>query len=62
MLFRSFLSGKTQGVVINFDVIEINQELKGDFFNDPEYKELFCQWLNLKWIEKDEKIGLIQTD
>ena len=57
-----FLSGKTQGVVINFDVIEINQELKGDFFNDPEYKELFCQWLNLKWIEKDEKIGLIQTD
>ena len=57
-----FLSGNTQGVVINFDVIEINQELKGDFFNDPEYKELFCQWLNLRWIEKDKRIGLIQAD
>ena len=57
-----FLSGKTQSVVINFEVLEIDQELKGDFFNDPEYKELFCQWLNLRWIEKDKRIGLIQTN
>jgi hypothetical protein len=42
--------------------LEINQELKGDFFNDPEYKELFCQWLNIKWIEKDKRIDLIKAD
>ena len=60
--FWDFLSGKTKKIIIDLKVLEVNQELKGDYFNDPEYKVVFCEWLNRIWIEKDEKIGLIQTD
>ncbi len=60
--FWDFLSGKAKKIIIDLKVLEVNQELKGDYFNDPEYKAVFCEWLNRIWIEKDEKIGLIQTD
>ncbi|MCP4718289.1 MAG: acyltransferase [Desulfobacteraceae bacterium] len=60
--FWDFISGKAKKIIIDLKVLEVNQELKGDYFNDPEYKAVFCEWLNRIWIEKDEKIGLIQTD
>ncbi len=59
--FWDFLSGRTQKIIIDFEVLEVNQGLKGDYFNDPEYKAAFCEWLNRIWIEKDERISLIQT-
>jgi hypothetical protein len=36
--------------------------LKGDYFNDPKYRQLFCEWLNKIWTKKDERIELIKTD
>jgi len=60
--FWDFISGRTKKVIITFEVLEVNQGLKGDFFNDPEYKKRFCEWLNRIWMEKDKRMGSIQTD
>ncbi len=60
--FWDFISGKTQKIIIDFEVLEVNQALKGDYFNDPKDRAVFCEWLNRIWIEKDERIGMIQTD
>jgi hypothetical protein len=34
----------------------VGWQLKGDYFNDPVFKEKFCDWLNELWLEKDKKI------
>jgi len=60
--FWEFISGRTKKIIIDFEVLEVSRELKGDYFNDPEYKKIFCEWLNRIWIEKDERMDLIQTD
>jgi len=60
--FWDFISGRTQRIIIDFDVLEVNQGLKGDYFNDPEYKAAFCEWLNRIWIKKDERIRLIHIE
>ena len=60
--FWEFISGKTKKIIVDFEVLEVDQRLKGDYFNDPEYKTAFCEWLNKIWMEKDERISLIQTE
>ncbi|MCP3940305.1 MAG: acyltransferase [Desulfobacteraceae bacterium] len=59
--FWDFLSGKPKKIIIDLKVLEVNQALKGDYFNDPEYKATFCKWLNRIWIEKDERISRIKN-
>ncbi len=58
--FWEFISGKTRRIVVYFNVLDVTRTLKGDYFNDPEFKQGFCEWLNEMWQEKDRKIsGLI---
>ncbi len=59
--FWDFISGQTSRIIVDFQVREMSQALKGDYFNDPAYKAAFCEWLNQIWQEKDEKIGRLQT-
>jgi 1-acyl-sn-glycerol-3-phosphate acyltransferase len=60
--FWDFISGKSKKIIIDFEVLEMSQALKGDYFNDKEYKAVFCEWLNQIWQKKDEKIRQLQTD
>ncbi len=55
--FWDFICGRAKKIIVDFEVLEVRQELKGDYFNDPEYKAAFCEWLNKIWVEKDERIG-----
>ena len=59
--FWEFISGKTHRVVIDFEVLPITDDLRGDFFNDPEFKKSFFAWLNELWTVKDEKIAEIKA-
>ncbi len=54
--FWSFISGKTRKIIVDFQLLEVGWQLKGDYFNDPVFKEKFCDWLNELWLEKDKKI------
>lgn len=54
--FWSFISGKTRKIIVDFQLLEVGWHIKGDYFNDPVFRERFCEWLNQLWLEKDQKI------
>ena len=54
--FWEFVSGKTNKVIIDLDIIPVTDLPIGDFFNDNVFKDKFCNWLNTLWEEKDSKI------
>jgi len=60
--FWDFISGRARKIIIDFEVLEMSQTLKGDYFNDKEHKAVFCEWLNQIWKKKDKKISQLQTD
>ncbi len=59
--FWDFISGKARKIIIDFEVLEMSQTLKGDYFNDKEHRAVFCEWLNQIWKKKDKKISRLQT-
>ncbi|MCF2947314.1 acyltransferase [Paraglaciecola aquimarina] len=52
----SMLAGKLKKVSIRIKVKPISQQVIGDYFNDPEFKQNFQLWLNQVWSEKDQLI------
>jgi len=54
--FWEYMSGKMKQVIVDIQVSPVASELKGDYFNDSEFKEKFCAWLNRVWEKKDEDI------
>ena len=59
--FWEYISGRVHKIIIDFEVIPLTESLTGDYFNDPEYKDRFCIWLNALWQKKDEKIKTLKT-
>ncbi|MBF0260134.1 MAG: acyltransferase, partial [Desulfamplus sp.] len=55
--FWGFISGRVRRVVVDIEVLPITDDLQGDYFNDPEFRDRFCNWINTLWKAKDEKIG-----
>ncbi len=54
--FWQYISGQVKKITIDFELMPINSALVGDYFNDPEFKARFYDWLNKLWEEKDRKI------
>jgi len=54
--FWTFISGKTRKIIVDFQLLEVGWHIKGDYFNDPVFRDRFCEWLNQLWLEKDRKI------
>ena len=54
--FWEFISGQTQRIVVDFKVIDVEEAVRGDYFNDTQFKAEFCEWLNRLWQEKDQRI------
>lgn len=48
-----FMCGRVPEVKINVRTIEFTDDIKGDYFNDEEFKKRFQVWLNELWTEKD---------
>ena len=51
--FWEFLCGGTTEIKVRIEPLEIGQELLGDYFHDPEFRDRFQNWLNGLWREKD---------
>lgn len=58
--FWQFISGGVKKVIVDFQIIPITKELKGDYFNDPDYKKTFFTWINDHWQNKDHKISKLK--
>lgn len=52
--FWHFLCGGTGKIVAKSEFLPKDSKLFGDYFNDPEFKEEFQNWVNTLWREKDE--------
>ncbi len=54
--FLDLLSGKISKVNVNIEVTPVTNEIVGDYFNDPTFREGFQAWVNNLWEEKDRLI------
>jgi 1-acyl-sn-glycerol-3-phosphate acyltransferase len=50
------LAGKLKRVVIHVDILPVDEQVIGDYFNDQEFKSRFQLWLNGIWAQKDKFI------
>lgn len=55
-LVLDFLAGRLRHIHLHIDALPVPDELVGDYFNDPEFKANFQQWLNQRWELKDKRI------
>ncbi len=59
--FWDYISGKTRQIIVDVDVFPVGKHLIGDYFNNDEFKQQFCEWLNQIWMEKDEKLARLMS-
>ena len=55
-----FLCGKIEKITVEYEIIPIDENLKGDYF-DRSFRSKLQTWLNDLWQEKDKKIKTIKT-
>ncbi|MBF0302168.1 MAG: acyltransferase [Desulfamplus sp.] len=55
--FWGFISGRIRRVIVDVDILPITSDIKGDYFNDAQFRERFCTWINTLWKDKDMKIS-----
>ncbi|MFI8418436.1 acyltransferase [Serratia sp. NPDC078593] len=58
--FLDMLCGRLKRIVIRIELLPIDESLKGDYFNDKQFKRQFQQWLNTLWQEKDRLLDKIK--
>ncbi len=58
--FFTFIAGQVDKITIRMEVIDVKDELKGDYFNNPDDRALFFAWLNDLWEKKDQTISEIK--
>lgn len=61
--FWEFLCGRVKRVMVRFQPIEIPKKiLKGDYAGAPADREVFHQWVQQLWQEKDRQIQLLRNE
>lgn len=58
--FLDMLCGRLKRIVIRIELLPIDESLKGDYFNDKQFKRQFQQWLNTLWQEKDRLLDKLK--
>ena len=51
-----FLRGNLRNIYVHVETLPVAPELIGDYFSDDSFKNQFQQWLNQRWIKKDQVI------
>ncbi|MFH1154356.1 MAG: acyltransferase [Pseudomonadota bacterium] len=54
--FWGFISGRVKRIIMDVEVLPITADLIGDYFNDQEFRDRFCLWVNGLWEKKDDTI------
>lgn len=54
--FWDYISGRVKKIIIDINVLPINEDMLGDYFNDPVFKRDFFNWINRLWHEKNDRI------
>nr|MDQ2994832.1 acetyltransferase [Pseudomonadota bacterium] len=54
--FWNFLCGRIPNITVKYTVIPVPAHLRGDYYHDKEFRKQFQQWLNERWLMKDNII------
>jgi len=54
--FFEFLCGQVTHIDVRVEIASITEDLLGDYFNDPVYREHFQNWVNRVWEKKDKDL------
>ncbi len=57
--FWDLICGRIRDIRVRVKLIAIADEIRGDYFNDREFKQRFQGWINARWADKDQQIELI---
>ena len=58
---QDLLLGKLKRVQVKIEVMEVNEEIVGDYFEDDAFKVRFQNWLNVVWTEKDKLLAKLNN-
>lgn len=59
--FWDFICGKVQQVQVNIRILPLDDVNGSHYFEDPQQKQAFQQWLNQLWQQKDESLQQLQS-
>lgn len=59
--FYDMLSGRLTRIVVRINLVQVGEELHGDYINDKNFKRRFQLWLNTLWHDKDVLINDIKS-
>ena len=51
------LLGRLKRVVIQVDILEVDEQIIGNYFEDEAFRQQFQLWLNQRWVTKDQNIA-----
>jgi hypothetical protein len=54
--FWQFICSDVPSVSVNVTVQELDHLIALDYFSNPDEKEMFQQWLNNHWLQKDSNL------
>lgn len=52
--FKDMLMGRMKRIVVRIEVLPVDENVRGDYFNDKPYKRRFQHWLGARWAAKDD--------
>ena len=50
--------GRLKRVVVLVEILPVDHQIIGDYFNDEAFRTSFQNWLNQRWLKKDQAITL----
>ncbi len=56
------LLGRLKRVVIHVDVVPVDEQIIGNYFEDEAFRQQFQLWLNQRWVNKDQKIAAYMAE
>jgi 1-acyl-sn-glycerol-3-phosphate acyltransferase len=57
-----YLTGKIKRIQVHAELIDIPEEVKGDYIQDPENRKKVQRWINQLWLEKDAYLSTHSGD
>jgi 1-acyl-sn-glycerol-3-phosphate acyltransferase len=60
--FKDALMGKMTRIVVTIKLHELDEQIRGDYFQDKQHKRQFQQWLRRVWLEKDQRLQDIHRE
>ena len=54
--FWDLICGRIRNISVRVKLIPIEAEIRGDYFNDREFRQRFQDWINARWADKDGQV------